>query len=218
MDSFRGFFSLSKWASVVSCWEYLFLFFHLKEIPRTCQVYRLNVITEPGGKDLSIALVMCCSDHFSFQSKINYCFITRMSHGLHFIHLHGKNIHNSQEKLKIKLTKSLVPHFIASYLAWKVLYIYFSTCWRMSQLKRISVGSNGSHAILHKDLSTELKNAANPRAQRGADLLVTKPEEKLFRTLRAKLSQNFGDANIRWTAAVIGSFGLWRSGNNKSSR
>lgn len=67
----------------------------------------------------------------------------------------------------------------------------------MSQLKRIAVGSNGSHAILHKDLSTDPENAANPRAQRGADLMVTKPEEKLFRTLRAKVSQNFGDGNIR---------------------
>lgn len=45
-----------------------FLFFHLKEIPCTCQMYCMKVITEPWRKYLNDALVMCCSDNFSFQS------------------------------------------------------------------------------------------------------------------------------------------------------
>lgn len=63
-----------------------FLFFHLKEIPCTCQMYCMKVITEPWRKYLNDALVMCCSDNSSFQSMtttkkkiINYCFIMRMS-------------------------------------------------------------------------------------------------------------------------------------------
>lgn len=62
--------------------EYFFFplfFFRLKEMPRTCQVYCMKVITEPWRKYLNNALVMCCSDNFSFQSKINYCFIKKMS-------------------------------------------------------------------------------------------------------------------------------------------
>lgn len=134
------FFPLLKEAYVVSCWEYLFLFFHLKEILRTCQVYCVKVITEPGGKDLSSALVMCCSDHFSFQSKINYCFIMRMFLRLHFIHRHRKTIHVAR-KIKDKSNKSdhltrcvtyvtvthpsLVSHFIDLRLAWKVFYYLF---------------------------------------------------------------------------------------------
>lgn len=45
-----------------------FLFFHLKEIPCTCQMYCMKVITEPWRKYLNDALVMCCSDNSSFQS------------------------------------------------------------------------------------------------------------------------------------------------------
>lgn len=63
-----------------------FLFFHLKEIPCTCQMYCMKVITEPWRKYLNDALVMCCSDNSSFQSMtttkkkiINYCFIMRLS-------------------------------------------------------------------------------------------------------------------------------------------
>ena len=53
--------------------------FVLMEMPCTCQVYCMNVITEPWRKYLNDALEMCCSDNFSFQSEINYCFIKRLS-------------------------------------------------------------------------------------------------------------------------------------------
>lgn len=72
-----------------------FLFFHLKEIPCTCQMYCMKVITEPWRKYLNDALVMCCSDNFSFQSTtttkkkiINYCFIMRMSSCVFILPLH----------------------------------------------------------------------------------------------------------------------------------
>lgn len=72
-----------------------FLFFHLKEIPCTCQMYCMKVITEPWRKYLNDALVMCCSDNSSFQSTtttkkkiINYCFIMRMSSCVFILPLH----------------------------------------------------------------------------------------------------------------------------------
>lgn len=37
----------------------------------------MKVFTEPWGE--YSALVMCCSDGFNFHSKINVCFIKRMS-------------------------------------------------------------------------------------------------------------------------------------------
>lgn len=105
---------------------------------RTCQVYSLSMITEPGGKDLSI--LMSCSDHFSFQSKINYCFITRLSPFILFTYMRKLCIIH---KLKIKLRKVTIssdqishhvtfPHsalvgHIPSYLAWKVFCLFFQS-------------------------------------------------------------------------------------------
>lgn len=58
---------------------FFFFIFVLKEMLCTCQVYCMKVITEPWRKYLNDALVMCCSDNFSFQSEINYCFIMNPS-------------------------------------------------------------------------------------------------------------------------------------------
>lgn len=191
MDSFCLFFSLEVGLCCL-LFEYLFLFFHLKEILRTCQVYRFKVIAEPGGKDLCIALVMCCSDNFSFQSKINYCFITRMPLGLHFIHLHKKTIHNSQEELKKNRTKWSCPltrgpltsvtcslpslitfesfhHFILG-LKGDVFFFFFYHL----QLKRIRLAATDLTPMLRKDLCAEPK-AWELREER---IKVTKPEGK----------------------------------------
>ena len=83
---FDFFFSLQTGLFLLFFRAFFFVFFfRLKEMPCTCQVYCMKVITEPWRKYLNDALVMCCSDNFSFQSKINYCFIKTMSSCLFFI-------------------------------------------------------------------------------------------------------------------------------------
>lgn len=62
--------------------------------------------------------------------------------------------------------------------------------------KESQLGAMNLTPMLRNDPSTELENAANLRAQRRADLTVTKPEQ-LFRTQRAKVSQSFVDSCMR---------------------
>lgn len=90
-----------------------------------------------GGKDLSVALVMCCSDRFSFQSKINYCFITRMSLGLCFYSPIRKKPTIITRKMKDKTNTS--HHFL-----WQIWPLPFPSLIPCESFHRFILGLKGS--------------------------------------------------------------------------
>lgn len=95
-----------------------------------------------------------------------------------------------------------LTHFIASYLAWKVVF------FKMAQLKKSFCWEQWiAHLCYVKIFPLSLKTQKT-RELREEWILEWPSLNNNCLEHRAKVSQSFEDGNIRWTAAVIGSFGV----------